>query len=170
MYVTRLDTWGIRKNCSKKRVSSLLHPKRDGDAMSTISKLGNADKGFDLQRIEKYLKRTNKDVEIPFAIDEHMIATTNVERGPHPLRVADSRSPNTGSISTDSLHSPFVQQCTYDKYEPNCLHRQWNNRFRLIEKFPKYNSHGKLTIYVANRFLVDRRMKQTLLDSIRTSL
>src|SRR6266536_6342972 len=128
MYVTRFDTWGFEKNCTEKRVSSLLHQKRDGDSTGATSKLRRTGKVVNGQRIERYLKRKNKDLKMSSATDKEEIATTDVKRSPHALTLANSQSPDTGSTPTYSQHSPSVQPYTFGEYEPNCLFRQWDNR------------------------------------------
>ena len=141
MYVTRLDAWGVEKNCTRKRLSSLLHQTEDKDSLGTISTLGNAGKGVDRRRIEKYLKRTKKDVEMPLVAEEQIPVTPTVKSSPLGLGSADPQSPDTDSTPTNLQHPPFVQDSRSDgEYESKCLFRQYRNRFRLIENFPKYNT------------------------------
>jgi hypothetical protein len=137
MYVTHLDAWGFAKNCTQKRVSSLLRQKRERDTISKGSKLSGEGKVVDARRIEKYLKRTNKDMEAFIATKEGTLRT-DVEMSP---TLTNLHHLNTPSDLAYSQSSPSITPSTCGDYELHCPYRQPTKRFRLIERFPKYLLH-----------------------------
>ncbi|PQE19083.1 hypothetical protein CJF30_00007439 [Rutstroemia sp. NJR-2017a BBW] len=121
MYVKHLETWGFEKHCTKKRVIQQLRQKTERNAVNKISKIGGEERKMDPQRIEKYLARTKKAVEISLAVE---------------------REVNVGSIDEASMPSPprdpspSTHPSAHEDYEHNCPYSQWTKKFRLIEEFP----------------------------------
>ena len=126
MYKTRLEDWGLTKNCTEKRVQSLLHQKAMRDA---VGKVRQSNEGKSVgQKIAKYLKRKKKSLE-EFCNVEMRTSSPPPRNPPGP-----DAHPNPVHLS----RSLSPQTLAFRSYEDNCPYRPRDKKFRLIEKFSKY--------------------------------
>ena len=147
MYVTHIDSWGLGKNCTKKRVSHLLCRSKERGAIGKVSKLGGDGKVVDVERIQNYLKRTNKDIQIVVA---EQTVDTDAEISPEASTSTNLDSKDTGTNPSCSQRSPSIESSEHGNYELNCPYLPWMTRFRLIEDFPKYIFYPRLGVHVTN--------------------
>jgi len=137
MYKTHLGEWELAKNYTEKRVKSLLHQKKERNAVRKVPQFAKEGKAVDRQRIAKYLKRKKKTVE-EFC-DVGM-----------PTSSLPPRSLLGPDVHPNLAHSqpPFSPQPSAGgSYESHCPYRPWAKKFRLIEEFPEYVFYPESTMY-----------------------
>jgi hypothetical protein len=160
MYKTHLGEWGFAKNYTEKRVKSLLHQKKERNAVGKMPQFAKEGKAVDRQRIAKYLKRKKKTVE-EFCDAEKPTSSLP----PRNLLGLDAH-PNL----THSQRPRSPQSSDVGSYEYNCPYRPWTKKFRLTEEFSKYVFYPESTMY---RWLTPSGTwctKGTRLDTTHTSM
>jgi hypothetical protein len=141
MYKTHLAAWEFAKNYTEKRVRSLLHQKRERDAVGKVSKFGGEGEKVNFRRIEEYLKRKKSVKEFVSTEDDKIVrADVEISTASAPKNLSDQDSrPNLAPSQRPGSPQPPASS----NYEHNCPYQPWPNMFRLIEEFSKYLSSAE---------------------------
>lgn len=158
MYVARIESWGLGKNCTKKRVLDFHGKNNERVHNSKIVKLGGEGKVIDEKRIQNYLKRKNKDIELGAAEN---IVYSDAEISPETSTSTDSNSGPSEIHTNSSLRSSSTESSKNENYEVFCPYLPWKKKFRLIEDFPKYTLSLRLSGHVTDYSLVAPHTKET---------
>jgi hypothetical protein len=129
MYKQRLESWGYFKNCTERRVRTILHDKTERGAVEKVVKFGRNGEDRSAQKITKYLSRKK------ITLSELVTTDNNRQVRAHAMPVTLSQGGTLNNLNTGL--NLANSQSTGKVYEDNCPYRPWAKVFRLIEKFPR---------------------------------